>query len=410
MSTETAPDWEEARQWFNEMNTIDRNNMIVIMYRLCIRIKDKSHTKLTESLNNSWKEKLNDIEMKFTEEKEKFNEEKEELESKLSELATENDIYKQKNTESTSMIMNHLQKLEHKLENEINGLSLKITPSSNGKLGEDYLENILGKMPGCNLTNLTQMKGNGDFLLEVNGKKIMIESKNWTNSSIKGNPKELESFKETAIRSKEESNIDCAIMALHRVTDLKGKVIDMETVYTKTGSLILIYVTNLFNYPDRILYAIDSCLLLLSQQSKNNIDRDKFLYQISYFMKIIENVEDSIKERTKHVKNSTDLIKKDSEQLSYLREILNNIVSVDEVDIPIKDRIVNFCRELIAVHGESSVDKKMLETMCLNNKIAARHVRDAGGIKEIKKLALIQTTTSPKVPKEDTESDSNEDE
>lgn len=395
MSIETAPDWEEAKQWFNEMNTADRNNMIVIMYRLCIRIKDKSHTKLSESINHLWQEKVKSIEFKF-------EEEKEELESKLSELATENYIYKQKNTESTSMIMNHLQKLEHKLENEINGLSLKITPSSNGKLGEDYLENILGKMPGCSLTNLTQMKGNGDFLVEVNGKKIMIESKNWTNSSIKGNPKELDSFKETAIKAKEESNIDCAIMALHRVTDLKGKVIDMETVYTKTGSLILIYVTNLFNYPDRILYAIDSCLLLLSQQSKNNIDRDKFLYQISYFMKIIENVEDSIKERTKHIKTSTDLIKKDSEQLSYLREILNNIVNTDEVDIPVKDRIVNFCRELIAVHGESTVDKKMLETMCLNNKIAARLVRQHGGIKEIKKLA----TKASEIQKEDTDSDS----
>lgn len=363
-------EWEEAKEWFNNLDTVDRNNMVMIMYRLCMKLKDKSHAQIIETMNASWQEKVNAIETNFMKQKEQL-----ELENK-----------KYKNGESTSIIVNHL----NKLENEINGLSLKITPSSNGKLGEDYIENLLNKIPGARLSNLTQMRGNGDFLLEINNRKMMIESKNWTNSSIRGNPREIELFKETAIAAREEMGIDCAIMALHRVTDIRGKTIELETVYTKKGSLILIYVTNLFNYPDRILYAIDSGLLLLDQRAHNSIDRDKFIYQINFILKIVENLEESIKERSRHMKASNELIKKDIDNLNLIKTMFDEIADLPLNEQSSKNKIIKICADLIKLHGEKLVTKKSLENACLEMSIPIRLIRDEGGIKEIKRLAVIE--------------------
>jgi hypothetical protein len=269
---------------------------------------------------------------------------------------------------------------------EIVGLSSKITPSANGKIGEDYIDQLLSKIPNSSFTNVTQSKGSGDFLFETGDIKIMIESKNWTNSSIKGNPKEIDNFRKTAIEAKEERGIDFAIMALHRVTDLKGRAMEIEMEMTKKGALMLLYVTNLFNHPERILYAIDAGILLLKQQSQHTINKDKFVYQINSFMKGMDSIEESIKERTKIIKDLTTLTKKDTEQIMTLRQMLDNVLN-DTDQISIKDRVINYYVDLTKSNGQK-ITKSMLETRCLENKIPARHVREMGGIKAIRTLAL----------------------
>lgn len=378
-SVSSGPElWEEARNWFNQMNAPERNNMILTLYKLCLMTKDVSHVKLTEELNRSWQEKVNGLNMKWSV---KYKEQLDLAER----LSFENNIYKKTTDEGFGQLSDKIKGLEHKLENEINGLSLKITPSANGKLGEDLIENVLSNIPGAKLYNVTQKKGNGDFILEINDKKVMIESKNWTNSSIKGNPKEIDSFRSTAIDSKENQVIDFAIMAMHRVTDLKGKIIDMETVHTKRGNLNLIYVTNLFNYPDRLLYAIDTGLLLLSNESKMDISKEKFMYQLDTFMKSIESMEDSIKEYSRISRSMNELIKKDTETIGNIRLCIENMLN-DSDQIPIKDRVINICAELITEHTEDRVTKLLLEKKCTEKNIPARWVRDLGGIKEIKKL------------------------
>jgi len=371
MESQTPPEWEDARVWFNNMNVQSRNQLILTMYKLCLSTKDISHEKLTESINNSWSEKMkNQIEVN-------------------KHLILENEVLTKNQSLSVGTLTCALKDLELSISNTMNGISQKITPSSNGKLGEDYIDELLSKIPNSEFYNRTQSKGSGDFLYVTGGIRIMIESKNWTNSSIKGNPKEIDNFRKTAIEAREDGEppIDFAIMALHRVTDIKGKALDIELVYTKKGSLMLIYVTNLFNHPERILYAIDAGLLLLNQQSQQSIESDKFLYQVDNFVKGIEHMEESIKERNKQIKDANNLIKKDSEQLMTLKQMLDNILTNSD-QVPIKERVINFCSELITLHGEQKVSKIMLETKCLEHKIPGRWVRESGGIKIIKQLAL----------------------
>lgn len=360
------PDFEQARAWFNNMEPQSRNSMILTLYKLCINIKDTSHEKLAEIINAQWNEKF----LK-----------QEEI---VKNLAKENEILTKTNS---IQIVDKLKDLELSVINTMNGISQKISPSSNGKFGEDYIDNLLGKIPNAKLTNITQDKGCGDFLFETGEYRIMIESKNWTNSSIKGNPREIESFKETAIKAAEDDLIDFAIMALHRVTDLKGRPLEIEIEYTKKGTLMLIYVTNLFNHPERLLYAIDAGILLFSQQSKQQVNIDKFFYQINTFIRCIANMESSIKERNKQVRDINALIKKDSDYLSQMRDILENILSNGD-HVPIRERVLGYCAELISEFGETKVTKTMLENKCLVNKIPARYVREIGGIKAIKKLSL----------------------
>jgi hypothetical protein len=362
------PIWEDAKKWFNDLSQFNKNQMIIVMYKMCLETSNTTQEKLIQSINQQWNEKVS----KQTD--------------VIKKLSIENEVLSSIQGRNTDTIINKLKDLESNLNNSVNGLSLKITPSLNGKIGEEHIDQILGKIPNSELYNITQDKGNGDFLFVTSGIKIMIESKNWTNSSIKGNPKEIENFKKTAIDAKENENgIDFAIMALHRVTDIKGKAMELETIFTKKGSLLLIYITNLFNHPERILYAIDCGILLLKQNSQNTINKDKFVYQINTFLKGIGNIQNSIKERQKIVKDSVQIIKKDIEQVTNLKDLLDSIINNTE-EVPMKDKIINFYNELYKVHGNKTT-KQMLETKCLENNIPARNIRSLGGIKEIKKLA-----------------------
>ncbi len=373
--------FEDARVWFNNMNPASRNQMILTMYKLCLTTRDVSHEKLIETLNGQWNDK-------FTKQTE-F----------VKKLSMENDILSKNQELGINTVVNKINQMEANLNNsirttssEIVGLSSKITPSTNGKLGENYIDQILSRIPNASFTNVTQSKGSGDYVLILDDFRIMIESKNWTNSSIKGNPKELDNFRKTAIEAKEENGIDFAIMALHRVTDLKGKAMEIEMEITKKGVIMLLYVTNLFNHPERILYAIDAGILLLKQQSQHTINKDKFVYQVNSFVKNIDSIEGSIKERTKIIKDLTTLTKKDTDQIMTLRQMLDNVLN-DTDQISIKDRVIQYYRDLVKTNGQK-ITKTMLETRCLENKIPARHVRDLGGIKAIKTLALNKTTDS----------------
>ncbi len=363
---------QEAKKWFNSLDESIKHNMITLMFRLCISTKVDNTNLIFRELNEQI------ISLQET---------NKHLISENKNLVHANNIFQ---TSSLGTIMTSIKDVEQNLNNAINSMSLKITPSVNGKFGEDYIDNILSKIPNSELLNVSQQKGSGDFIFKTGDYRIMIESKNWTNSSIKGNPKELVQFKDTAIESFENGEVDFAIMALHRVTDLKGKSIDTETIYTKRGSMFIITITNIINHPERILYAIDAGIMLFQQKTNQSIDIDKFMYQVDFFLKNLQFLEDSLKERLKQIKDMSNTVKNDSDKIVELKDMLNTIVKHEFVGI--KDRIINYCKELIDEYGEHSVTKTMLENRCNEKGISARYIREYGGIKAIKFLC----TNNPK--------------
>jgi len=212
----------------------------------------------------------------------------------------------------------------------------------------------------------------------------MIESKNWTDASIKGNPSELANFRQVAIDAKENNLIDFAIMAMQRVTNLKGRALQMETEPTKNGQLVLIYTTNLYHNPDRLLYAIDAGIVLFKQEI--NVDKDRFLYQINNFLKGIESLENSIKERSKLIKNMSGLIRTDSDNLSNMRTLLSAIINESNIISP-RDKLINVYIDLLKENKDAKITKILLEAKCIEVGIPVRSIRDVG-MRELQKVAL----------------------
>ncbi len=313
----------QARDWFNELDTNVRNQMVLTMYKLCIGI---SATKVSEHINAQWNEKF-----KKQEEVNRQLKEDAKIFSKLEEM-----------------------------EKEINNLSNKVVPGRN-------IEDILRSIPNTELI----CSDKGYFIFTTGDIHIMIDS--WEGS---------EHFKSLAIEAKEDNTIHFAISATYGTRD---KSIDMETVYTKTGPMILIYITDLSNHPERILYAIDAGILML--KNNGNSQNDLIMCQLNNFIKGIQNIEDSIKERNKHVKDMISLIKKDEEHIDGLKELLNNTLSNgNNVCKTNRDKILSLCKGLIVVHGENHITKIVLESLCADNNIPPRIIRDLGGIKAIKQI------------------------
>jgi hypothetical protein len=371
---------EEAKKWWNEMEKDAQskliNNMVLNLYKMCKYTKELTYEEIKNKINSEW-------------------------EYKIEVLRVQNETLQQNGQNYYEKINDSVRQIDLK----INELSLKITPSSNGKLGENYVESLLGKIPGSLLINTSQEKGGGDFIYQQNNMTVMIESKNWTNSSIKGNPKEFDNFKNKAMAEKEKGKIDFAMMVLHRVTDLKGRSILLETVETKMGNLFLIYVTNIFNNPERILYGIELGFLLLDQDKKNSFNFDKIYYEIDYYLKSIMSIEESIKARNKIIIDLQELSKKDIDNVKGMRTSIENMLKLgiqqsntssnNNSSTSIEDteegrKVVYQCHELIkAVNGdESSITVKALEEKLIENSIPSIWIRKLGGIKNIKRIAM----------------------
>ncbi len=322
--TDKIDTMSQAREWFNDLDANIRNQMVLTMYKLCLGI---SSTKVSEHINSQWAEKFK---------------KQEDINRQLKEDA------------------NIFSKLET-LKKEIEILS-------NGRENND-IENVLSCVPN---SEIKQTRGEY-FIFTTNEFNIIICK-----------DQELENFKHISTEAKENNEAHFAILA---ISDVKGKTVEMETVYTKTGPMTLLYVTNLKKHPERILYAIDAGILILKNNGGSN--NDLIMHQLNNFIKGIQNVEDSIKERNKHVNEMISLIRRDEEHVEGLKLLLNNMLSSGNNPCKTnKDKILSLCSGLVAVHGENHITIKVLESLCADNNIPPRIIRDLGGIKAIKQILV----------------------
>ncbi len=313
----------QAREWFNDLDANVRNQMVLTVYKLCIGI---SATKVSDHINSQWTEKFKKQE----------------------------DVNRQ--LKEDAKIFSKLETLEKELNN-----------LSNTRVDEN-IESILSSVPNSEIKHRE-----GYFIFTINDVGIMVcEGEN------------PENFKLLANEVKGSDNAHFAILAKNEIS---GKSVEMEIIYTKSGPMTLLYVTGLKNHPERILYAIDTGILLM----KNNggSQNDLIMYQLNNFIKGIQNVEDSIKERNKHVNDMISLIKKDEDHVEGLKLLLNNMLSSGNNPCKTnKDKILSLCSGLIIVHGENHITTKVLESLCADNNIPPRIIRDLGGIKAIKQTLI----------------------
>lgn len=353
----------EAHVWFEALSETTRSRLITTIHRLCLTTKDSSHELLINALNSEFDEKL-----------EKSNNE-------IKDLKRENEILLNINKTTTDPLNKELSELKMYIVN----LSAKLTPSVNGKIGENHIEQILGSIPNTHLENITQTKGSGDFLFVYGAVKFMIESKNWTDSTFRKSPSDLDLFKQDAIIAKSEHSVDIAIMVLHRVTTIKGRLINIDTLHTEKGPVILIYITNTINYPERLVHAIDTGISLLKNQPIDTESINKFMISFNESFVNITTLENSVKERYKIIKSLVDITDKDIECISCIKKSFNNKSEEDIVDLYSKLMLKT-----------KSITKAMLESECKN---AGIQFSNSIVLKEIKEKALRKEKLSLKTLK-----------
>lgn len=310
----------QAREWFNDLDANIRNQMVLTVYKLSIGI---SATKVSDHINSQWTEKFKKQE----------------------------DINRQ--LKEDAKIFSKLETLER----ELNNLSNKCV--------DEDIESVLSSVPNSEIKQVNKRY----FIFTVNDINIMIDCKS-----------DLENFKLLANEVKDCNNAHFAILA---TKEIKGRSVEMEIIYTKTGPMTLLYVTGLKNHPERILYAVDTGILVLKNNSGSQ--NDLIMHQLNNFIKGIQNVEDSIKERNKHVNDMISLIRKDEDHVEGLKLLLNNMLSNGNNPCKTnKDKLLSLCSGLVVVHGENYITTKVLESLCADNNMPLRIIRDLGGIKAIK--------------------------
>ena len=82
-----------------------------------------------------------------------------------------------------------------------------------------------------------------------------------------------------------------------------------------------------------------------------------------------------------------NITKKDKEHIDNLRSLLQEILTNNECKSN-KEKFLSMCNSAITIHGEDCVSKAMLESLCADNNIPPRIIRDLGGVKAIKQLIL----------------------
>ena len=371
-------------EWFEKLDADTKDNSIKMLYELCIRTKDESNKKFEELINQKHSSIIIQKDSVITQK-----------DTEITKLKISNEIFKEIQQNYSTDVKEHIKNIELKvseglsitrleLGKSISDVSIKLTPSVKGKVGENNIDHILGNIPGGKLTNVSITKGGGDFKFVINGIKIMIESKAIGTLSLK----ETEAFKKTATEFHESDKIDFAVMAHHCDVKFKGTALSIEKVETKRGRLILIYVANLFNHPERLLYTINTGLFLFENQPIDGLNIVKFLESIDDYIKIIESLEHSSKEKEKNIISLRLSVNEDNISLKKLKEKL--VESTRNTDtgrnLSIKEKVIKL---YISLEKQGKVSVELIKKECSDNGIANNIFnKEIGGIKQLKQMVL----------------------
>jgi hypothetical protein len=216
--------------------------------------------------------------------------------SKLNDLSSELKI---SNSSSTNLISNRLGDLSNEMKttnkDTITNITKLINPTNSydvGVRGEDWIESyVVDNLHSSIINNTRTIKGGGDIFMEYNNIKYVIESKNRGHTIP---TTDIDDFRSKAIIEKEMSNIDIGIFIAQRAKRIaKKKLFDVEVVETKNGRLFLIYISDVYNYPQLVTASVNLGEILVVDNNTNNTD--KLNNALSYIQNTKSNIDGLLK-------------------------------------------------------------------------------------------------------------------
>ena len=226
------------------------------------------------------------------------------------------------------------------IKDQIQELTSKLTTNyAKGIIGENWVYNYMKDLPNCIIENVTREKGLTDFYFELNTNALgnsrpmigLIECKNVdTVSGV-----HLDNFKHDVIDAVNNGyNINFAFFAAHRATNING--IEMDIIQVEEHKVILFYVYDLFNRPDRLLTALNIAKTLI-------VSSDLPVDTIKLIVKKIDALEYDLREQKKVINKQIELLKSSQTTIQDLYDILQGRDTPSQVPVqnPIQDSVQN---------------------------------------------------------------------
>jgi hypothetical protein len=362
----------------------DKNNDLVEKIK-CLEIECERN----KSINI---EKLRLYEMEYRKEIE--NDIKKEYGNKFDNLINENLKLKCKNTELEADLKNKLHNSNNffELKNEIRDELKKLEMFGGIKKGyvmETSVYNLLLKKynhNGTMIRNVGSKRGCGDIELTLNNIVYMFEIKTVNEKILNSDPgKIFERFEIDSKNAYEDNKIDISVFVSNGSEYIPGHgVLDLKKINTSRGSLILIYVSDIINNPDRV----DAVIRLgdiVYNITKNNNNIDDFVGSfesiISCINELYKNMLKDRNEREANFKKQDSIITK---QIFPLIDKIKNSFNKDNNNHCKENRLRELLEELVDKLGYQKTTIKVLLDEMIKKQIPQNVLVSMVVIKQLK--------------------------
>jgi hypothetical protein len=313
---------------------------------------------------------------------------------KINKLTKDNIELKIKNTELQI-------KYNNKLDNQdnFNNLKqdleerLKILDNFGGfkkgyKMEDSVYDLLLHKYNYNNtmIKKVTSKNGCGDIELSINGIRYMFEVKAVSDQILEKDPgKIFDRFEKDSKNAYENDETDVSVFVSNGSSYIPGHgVLDLKKINTNKGPLVLIYVSDIINNPDRV----DAVIRLgdiVYNFIKNNNDIDDFvgLFEsvVIYINKFYENLIKDRNEREKRFREQDIII---TEQIFPVIDKITKCLKKDSNEDIKNERLKDLVSELIVNNGYNNVTKKLICEEMRKRQIPQNIIKSFGGVRNLK--------------------------
>lgn len=359
---------KESLEWFDSLDQSEKTEYIDIIYKLhkTYVVNNKDIKKSLNKLDLKWQKLFSTNENKYA--------------LQIKELETELSILR-----NYGNIENKLNDYRLELSNYHKDLMGKLSCSQMGKAGEKWIyDTLLSNYPTSLIIDTSSKRGCGDLLLSHDGAKIMIESKNHTDDSLRKDPNgTIGRFISDATNAFECKQADIAIFVAHRASSIPGKgSFIVEKIMTNTGTRHVVYIANVYNIPNRLIAAVELCTKIINDSDIDNFD-DELYTKLRLISDKLGYMVETLKDKKKMVSDLRDIVKKDEEHLNFLKETLVDTVSGDKKEN--KEIVLDKLTSLYRIESSGGdINIRDFEKMVLEKGMKISDIKDVGGFSRIK--------------------------
>lgn len=332
-------------------------------------LKNDNYQKILDNTNLQWKIKLEETtkELKNT---------IKEQENEIKRLDSSYNSLKKDNYED-------IKKLVSNMEEKINMFT---NSNKKGKINETrILDLLLNLFNESYVKSVANKRGQGDIYMEHRGIRFMIECKMQKSEILDSDPAKIfDRFQQDSIDAINGDVVDIGIFIANGVKYIpKYGYFKAKQIQTNKGKSYLIYLADVFNYPERVNAAVELAVQLI-----NNTDK----FDKETWTKI-----NTLNDKILNLNNNMKLWKTNiNQQIDILKNTVGTIgLYEDEFNIILNTNNQNELKVVLDTYHEIFMKNKNVTTVQLSTELEKKGmiktiVRKYGGLSKVKHLYDIE--------------------